>query len=196
MFFTYWACLKLFTYTLGGFCSSGRRNDWCFLCEFQSHVERASQSLCPFSPINILSRLPNIGGNLGYGRQEDAHEFMRYGPYSFMIVLLEIILIIIICPNWVGRYKNLSAILHSSLGIIIITIIIIIFISWSIKRNSIRKKKLNENKVLSLECYILHQVELFKGLIQDYFTVFLQVCNWHNAVSVPWWIWWRKIHSS
>jgi hypothetical protein len=57
---------------------SGRHNDWCFLCEFQSHVERASQSTLPFSPINIISRLPNIGGNLGYGRQEDAHEFMRF----------------------------------------------------------------------------------------------------------------------
>lgn len=59
------------------FLPSGRRNDWCFLCVFQAHVERASQSSLPFSPINILSRLPNIGGNLGYGRQEDAHEFMR-----------------------------------------------------------------------------------------------------------------------
>lgn len=56
---------------------SGRRNGWCFLCEFQHHVERASRSQKPFSPINILSRLPNIGGNLGYGKQEDAHEFMR-----------------------------------------------------------------------------------------------------------------------
>ncbi|KAI4316436.1 hypothetical protein L6164_024415 [Bauhinia variegata] len=55
-----------------------RRNDWCFLCEFQTHVERASQSSQAFSPMNILSRLPNIGGTLGYGRQEDAHEFMRF----------------------------------------------------------------------------------------------------------------------
>ncbi|KAI8011226.1 Ubiquitin carboxyl-terminal hydrolase 18 [Camellia lanceoleosa] len=52
-----------------------RRNDWCFLCEFQTHVERSSESRHPFSPINILSRLPNIGGDLGYGKQEDAHEF-------------------------------------------------------------------------------------------------------------------------
>ncbi|XP_022862204.1 ubiquitin carboxyl-terminal hydrolase 18-like isoform X2 [Olea europaea var. sylvestris] len=55
-----------------------QHDDWCFLCEFQAHVERASRSLQPFSPINILSRLPNIGGNLGYGKQEDAHEFMRF----------------------------------------------------------------------------------------------------------------------
>lgn len=66
-----------------------RRNDWCFLCEFQTHVERSSQSLHPFSPINILSRLPNIGGNLGYGRQEDAHEFMRFAIDTMQSVCLD-----------------------------------------------------------------------------------------------------------
>ncbi|KAG2613399.1 hypothetical protein PVAP13_4KG352400 [Panicum virgatum] len=57
---------------------STRHEDWCFLCELQCHVQRASESIYPFSPVNILSHLPNIGGNLGYGRQEDAHEFMRF----------------------------------------------------------------------------------------------------------------------
>ncbi|GMH11773.1 hypothetical protein Nepgr_013614 [Nepenthes gracilis] len=55
-----------------------KRNEWCFFCELQVHVERTSRSQHPFSPINILSRLPSIGGNLGYGKQEDAHEFMRF----------------------------------------------------------------------------------------------------------------------
>lgn len=55
-----------------------KREGWCFLCELQVHVQRAMRSLEPFSPVNILSRLPNIGGNLGYGSQEDAHEFMRF----------------------------------------------------------------------------------------------------------------------
>ena len=68
-------------------CSSGRRNDWCFFCEFQTHVERTCQSLHPFSPINILSRLPSIGGNLGYGKQEDAHEFMRCLLLDFVVFL-------------------------------------------------------------------------------------------------------------
>ncbi|KAI9377943.1 hypothetical protein POPTR_018G009500v4 [Populus trichocarpa] len=66
-----------------------RHNDWCFLCEFQSHVERASQSALPFSPMNILSRLRNIGGNLGYGRQEDAHEFMRFAIDTMQSVCLD-----------------------------------------------------------------------------------------------------------
>ncbi|KAK4775152.1 hypothetical protein SAY86_010087 [Trapa natans] len=56
----------------------GRRNDWCFLCELQTHLERASNDFNPFSPVNVLSRLPHIGGNLGYGSQEDAREFMRF----------------------------------------------------------------------------------------------------------------------
>jgi ubiquitin carboxyl-terminal hydrolase 36/42 len=55
-----------------------RHEDWCFLCELQCHIQRASESMHPFAPKNILSHLPNIGGNLGFGRQEDAHEFMRF----------------------------------------------------------------------------------------------------------------------
>lgn len=66
-----------------------RRNDWCFLCELQSHMERACQSNHAFSPINILSRLPNIGGNLGYGKQEDAHEFMRFVIDTMQSVCLD-----------------------------------------------------------------------------------------------------------
>ncbi|CAL5332032.1 unnamed protein product [Camellia sinensis] len=66
-----------------------RRNDWCFLCEFQTHVERSSESRHPFSPINILLRLPNIGGDLGYGKQEDAHEFMRFAINTMQSVCLD-----------------------------------------------------------------------------------------------------------
>ncbi|XP_042476214.1 ubiquitin carboxyl-terminal hydrolase 19-like isoform X2 [Macadamia integrifolia] len=66
-----------------------RRNDWCFLCELQTHIERASHNSHPFSPINILSRLPNIGGNLGNGKQEDAHEFMRFAIDTMQSVCLD-----------------------------------------------------------------------------------------------------------
>ncbi|XP_022138788.1 ubiquitin carboxyl-terminal hydrolase 18-like [Momordica charantia] len=65
------------------------RDDWCFLCEFQTHVERASRSVQPFSPNNIILRLPNIGGNLGYGRQEDAHEFMRFAIDRMQMACLD-----------------------------------------------------------------------------------------------------------
>ncbi|KAH6783617.1 ubiquitin-specific protease 19 [Perilla frutescens var. hirtella] len=66
-----------------------QRDDWCFLCEFQLHMERASRSVNPFSPMNILSRLPHIGGNLGYGKQEDAHEFMRFAIDTMQSVCLD-----------------------------------------------------------------------------------------------------------
>ncbi|CAL5390249.1 unnamed protein product [Camellia sinensis] len=66
-----------------------RRNDWCFLCEFQTHVKRSSESRHPFSPNNILSRLPNIGGDLCYGKQEDAHEFMRFAIDTMQSVCLD-----------------------------------------------------------------------------------------------------------
>ncbi|KAK4786071.1 hypothetical protein SAY86_002760 [Trapa natans] len=66
-----------------------RRNDWCFLCELQTHLERAINNFNPFSPVNILSRLPHIGGNLGYGRQEDAHEFMRFAIDTMQSVCLD-----------------------------------------------------------------------------------------------------------
>ncbi|CAL5332035.1 unnamed protein product [Camellia sinensis] len=66
-----------------------RRNDWCFLCEVQTHVERSSESQHPFSSINILSQLPNIGGDIGYGKQEDAHEFMRFAIDIMQSVCLD-----------------------------------------------------------------------------------------------------------
>ncbi|CAA6671048.1 unnamed protein product [Spirodela intermedia] len=64
-------------------------NDWCFLCELQIHIQNVSQSMKPFSPINILCRLPKIGGNLGHGRQEDAHEFMRFAIDTMQSVCLD-----------------------------------------------------------------------------------------------------------
>lgn len=66
-----------------------RRNEWCFLCELEMHMTRASRSQQPFSPINILSRLPSIGSNLGYGKQEDAHEFMRFAIDTMQSVCLD-----------------------------------------------------------------------------------------------------------
>ncbi|CAL9104408.1 unnamed protein product [Musa textilis] len=70
-------------------CNVSKRDGWCFLCELQFHVQRARESMHPFSPINILSGLHNIGGNLDYGRQEDAHEFMRFAIDIMQSVCLD-----------------------------------------------------------------------------------------------------------
>lgn len=66
-----------------------QRNDWCFMCELEHHVTRVGQSQIPFSPIKILSQIRNIGNHLGYGRQEDAHEFMRFAIDSMQSICLD-----------------------------------------------------------------------------------------------------------
>ncbi|KAL5102536.1 hypothetical protein RYX36_006863 [Vicia faba] len=51
---------------------------WCFTCEFESLILKSKDTKSPLSPIGILSQLQNIGSQLGNGREEDAHEFLRY----------------------------------------------------------------------------------------------------------------------
>ncbi|MCD7460699.1 ubiquitin-specific protease [Datura stramonium] len=54
------------------------KKGWCFMCEFESLVLRAKNGNSPLSPSSIISHLESIGSNLGNGREEDAHEFLRY----------------------------------------------------------------------------------------------------------------------
>ncbi|XP_058759692.1 ubiquitin carboxyl-terminal hydrolase 16-like [Vicia villosa] len=51
---------------------------WCFTCEFESLILKSKDTKHPLSPIGILSQLQNIGSQLGNGREEDAHEFLRH----------------------------------------------------------------------------------------------------------------------
>ncbi|KAK1396002.1 Ubiquitin-specific protease 16 [Heracleum sosnowskyi] len=50
---------------------------WCFTCEFESLIVKAKEGNTPLSPIRILSHIGNIGSHLNYGKEEDAHEFLR-----------------------------------------------------------------------------------------------------------------------
>ncbi|XP_068313355.1 ubiquitin carboxyl-terminal hydrolase 16-like isoform X2 [Pyrus communis] len=54
------------------------KKGWCFMCEFESLVLMAKEGNSPLPPMGILSQLRKIGSQLGNGREEDAHEFLRY----------------------------------------------------------------------------------------------------------------------
>ncbi|XP_057973797.1 ubiquitin carboxyl-terminal hydrolase 16 [Malania oleifera] len=54
------------------------KRQWCFTCEFEKLVLKAKEGRSPLSPIGILSQIGKTGCHLGNGREEDAHEFLRY----------------------------------------------------------------------------------------------------------------------
>ncbi|CAI0467826.1 unnamed protein product [Linum tenue] len=87
-------CLS-FTPPLTAYFSQGHhskacvRKGWCFTCELENLVLKAKEGRSPLSPVSILSQLQNIGSNLGNGREEDAHEFLRYAIDAMQSVCLK-----------------------------------------------------------------------------------------------------------
>lgn len=80
----------LHTYFLQGLHSKTcLKNEWCFTCELESLVLKAKEGSSPLSPGRILSQLQNIGSQLGNGREEDAHEFLRYAIDAMQSVCLK-----------------------------------------------------------------------------------------------------------
>lgn len=71
-------CLLQYVIPSHFFIVSGAKKEWCFTCEFESLILKAKEGKSPLSPIGILSQLRNSGSQLGNGREEDAHEFLRY----------------------------------------------------------------------------------------------------------------------
>ncbi|KAH0453279.1 hypothetical protein IEQ34_017603 [Dendrobium chrysotoxum] len=61
-----------------GLFNCGNRRGWCFTCEFENLILKGKQGQSPLSPVGILSRIDRIGSHLAHGREEDAHEFLRY----------------------------------------------------------------------------------------------------------------------
>ncbi|OIV96593.1 hypothetical protein TanjilG_28450 [Lupinus angustifolius] len=79
----------LTTYFLQGLHSKACTNKkWCFTCEFESLILKSKGTKSPLSPIGILSQLQNIGSQLGNGREEDAHEFLRHSIDTMQSVCL------------------------------------------------------------------------------------------------------------
>ncbi|OUZ99787.1 Ubiquitin carboxyl-terminal hydrolases family 2 [Macleaya cordata] len=65
------------------------KKEWCFTCEFESLIMKAKEGKSPLSPIGILSQLHNIGSHLGHGKEEDAHEFLRYAIDKMQSICLK-----------------------------------------------------------------------------------------------------------
>ncbi|XP_022773089.1 LOW QUALITY PROTEIN: ubiquitin carboxyl-terminal hydrolase 17-like [Durio zibethinus] len=65
------------------------KKEWCFTCEFENLILKAKDGKSPLSPIGILSQLQNIGSQLANGKEEDAHEFLRYAIDAMQSVCLK-----------------------------------------------------------------------------------------------------------
>ncbi|TKY56325.1 Ubiquitin carboxyl-terminal hydrolase 16 [Spatholobus suberectus] len=79
----------LTAYLLQGLHSKSCANKkWCFMCEFESLILKSKDTKSSISPVGILSQLQNIGSQLGNGREEDAHEFLRLAVETMQSVCL------------------------------------------------------------------------------------------------------------
>ncbi|KAF2283913.1 hypothetical protein GH714_017150 [Hevea brasiliensis] len=66
-----------------------RKKEWCFICEFEFLILKAREGDSSLSPIRILSKIQKIGSHLGHGREEDAHEFLRYAVDTMQSICLK-----------------------------------------------------------------------------------------------------------
>lgn len=63
----------------GGHSNSCKLNQFCMLCEMEKHVKNVKSSNgTSIKPVSIVHRLKYINKSFQFGRQEDAHEFLRY----------------------------------------------------------------------------------------------------------------------
>ncbi|XP_021758930.1 ubiquitin carboxyl-terminal hydrolase 17-like isoform X1 [Chenopodium quinoa] len=62
------------------------KDEWCFICEFEHLMLKGREGYSPLSPIRILSNI----SHLGHGREEDAHEFLRYAVDTMQSVCVEL----------------------------------------------------------------------------------------------------------
>ncbi|KAL7600031.1 hypothetical protein Lser_V15G21626 [Lactuca serriola] len=67
------------------------KRGWCFTCEVEGLVmrEKDGNSPSPLFPLCILTHIENIGSNLGHGKEEDAHEFLRYVIDALQVVCIK-----------------------------------------------------------------------------------------------------------
>ncbi|OEL24021.1 Ubiquitin carboxyl-terminal hydrolase 17 [Dichanthelium oligosanthes] len=80
----------LTTYLLEGLHSKNcSKREWCFMCEFEKLIVEGKRHRTALSPTGILSHLHDIGSSFGPGKQEDAHEFLRYAIDAMQSVCMK-----------------------------------------------------------------------------------------------------------
>ncbi|KAG2579382.1 hypothetical protein PVAP13_6NG284500 [Panicum virgatum] len=80
----------LTTYLLEGLHSKKcSKREWCFMCEFEKLIVEGKRRKTSLSPTGILSHLHDIGSSFGPGKQEDAHEFLRYAIDAMQSVCMK-----------------------------------------------------------------------------------------------------------
>ncbi|KAL1536757.1 ubiquitinyl hydrolase 1 [Salvia divinorum] len=72
------------SYLLQGLHSkSCRKRDWCFICKFEHLIREGQETNVPLSPAGLLSHIQP------FGREEDAHEFLRNVVDKMQSICLE-----------------------------------------------------------------------------------------------------------
>lgn len=69
--------------------NGGGAKSWCAACELERHVRSCVESSKAVSPAALCKRVRALGSAMGYGRQEDAHEFVRSLLYAAFKCMLE-----------------------------------------------------------------------------------------------------------
>ncbi|OAY69727.1 Ubiquitin carboxyl-terminal hydrolase 17 [Ananas comosus] len=87
------------------------KKEWCFTCEFESLVMNAKQGKSPLSPIGVLSNLHKIGSGFDLGKEEDAHEFLR-----FVIDAMQSVCRKEAGPNATGRLAEETTLIQLTFG--------------------------------------------------------------------------------
>ena len=68
-------------------CKRAKTNEFCPLCVLSDYVKRVANGgpgSSPIEPVNLVCHLRKIAPDFVFGRQQDAHEFLR-----FMIAALQ-----------------------------------------------------------------------------------------------------------
>ncbi|XP_026394478.1 ubiquitin carboxyl-terminal hydrolase 17-like [Papaver somniferum] len=65
------------------------KQEWCFICEFESLIQKVKEGKWTLSPNGIVSHLHKIGSHLVHGKQEDAHEFLRFSIDKMQSICLK-----------------------------------------------------------------------------------------------------------